>query len=146
MRTLLPKKIFLFLLLPFCISCSSDDKSSYPSVNFEEKIIGTWQYFKYEEGGLSWELDECEKKITYQFFENGTLLAELYLKDEIAECLHQTAPGHWNYLHSENKFEISLDETGTSIVDITFSANYTILTIINKNGEEFIDSFSFIKI
>ena len=140
------KKLFLLLLLPLGFSCSSDDENNHSSVNLEEKIIGKWQYFKYEDDGFTWELDECEKKITYQFFEDGNLKAELYLKDETGECLHQTASGSWDFLNSENKLEIGLDGTGTSIVETAFSENHTILTIINVTKENNIDSFSFIKI
>lgn len=142
------KYLFLLLLLPFCFSCSNDDEnydSNATLISPEEKLIGTWQYFKYEEGGFSWELDECEKQITYQFFETGELTAELYLKNNADECLHQTAFGHWVYLSSKDKFEIGLDATGTSKVKVVFSENNTVLTINNIHEGELVDSFSFFK-
>ncbi len=146
----LGRRFFLVLMISCLIfsSCSKDDNSNSDAaiISPEEKIIGAWQYFKYEESGLSWELDECEKKITYQFLENETLTAELYLKSDTGGCLHQTVLGYWHYLTSKDKFEIELDGTGTSTVEIVFSENNTVLTIINRNEEEFLDSFSFFKI
>ncbi|HET8838731.1 MAG TPA: hypothetical protein VFM82_07020 [Flavobacteriaceae bacterium] len=128
------KYLFLLLLLPFCLSCSSDDNSGggETSVNVEEKIIGTWQLIGREPNGIEY----CELSNTLQFSEQYDFFIEVSIGDEPSECQSASLFGSWEYL-GNNQIKINLNgiEENT-IMDISFFDNSTGMKVHNSSDEE----------
>ncbi|HET8809433.1 MAG TPA: lipocalin family protein [Flavobacteriaceae bacterium] len=125
------KKLLLLLLVSFCFSCSNDEDIA-PAVNFEEKIIGTWQLMGREPNGI----EVCELDNIIRFSENGELFVKVFIGDTPGNCQSASRSGTWSY--QGNNF-IEVDLTGVeenALVNILFFDNYTAFKLIQENAEE----------
>lgn len=126
------KNLFLFLLLPFCFACNNDDDPIVPEVNFEEKIVGTWQLIGREPNGVEF----CELSNIFQFSQEGQLFLEVFISDDNGGCRSASASGTWDYLGG-NKIEVDLAGVEeNAIAEILFFDNYTAFKLIGSSNEE----------
>ncbi len=113
------KNLFLLFLLPFCLSCNSEDDDVKP-VNFEEKIIGTWQLIDRKPNGIEY----CELSTNIEFSQEGGFSLEAFMGDQSNECQSASISGTWSYL-GDNKIGIDtpgIEETTKLIIDF-FDSN-----------------------
>jgi len=117
------KKILVLTIAIFSLfACSSDDENNL------DPIIGTWYFFSYD--GI--EVDDCNKKSTMFFYENGTFLSTVYEnQNSTNNCqIKNTTKGTWSY-KGKGYYEITASsETSENILKIVFSDNKNTFTAI----------------
>lgn len=98
-------------------SCSNDDNGNTAT---KDILIGVWYYFSDE--GV--ELDECEKKSTITFTEDGKYSSIQLAKDFNGNCVDDfKSSGVWENIEG-NKYKFKLDdEDEFNTFDVIFSNN-----------------------
>jgi len=114
-------------------SCSDDNDDNQNS----EKIVGIWRLSQLYINNIDQQINECEKKMTIEVFENGTYIEKDYEYNELlTECLlYDQVNGTWENLGNSMYTMSGLD---TPSVKVTFVGN----TFIAEYSE-IIEGFTF---
>ncbi len=106
------KKILVLTIAMFSLlACSSSEDENIE----KDPIIGTW--FLFSKNGV--EVDDCTKKSTYVFKENGTMEGESYTSYE-GECIHEGS-GIANWSSKENNIYTITPSGKTEGIDALFN-------------------------
>ena len=147
------KKILYLISICFVVltyfSCNNDDDNDIVTT---DKIIGKWQFSQEFFNNEEIELTVCDKKMTLQFFENGTYIEEDFeMNDTQTACISAgTITETWENLGG-SKYKITMMSTpGMSItlnVTVTFETNkMTVVYSEAIDGEEILVKAVFIKV
>jgi len=111
-------------------SCSSDHNDNQNL----DKIIGKWQLSQLFVENVDQQVNECEKKMTIEIFENGNYTEKDYGYNESqTECmLYDLVNGTWESLGNSSYSMSGLD---TPSVKVTFDDNKIIAEYIDHSGE-----------
>ncbi|MEE4000422.1 lipocalin family protein [Tenacibaculum sp. FZY0031] len=109
------KNLILTIAMFSLLACSSDDENNL------DPIVGTWYFFS--DSGV--EVDECNKRSTILFNDNGTFSSTNYgNQDDPNNCVIENKDSGTWINNSNNKYQITDIKTNTKqIYTITFSDN-----------------------
>jgi len=104
------------------ISCSSDNNDN-PNI---DNIIGKWRMSQLFVNSIDQELNECEKKMTIEVFENGSYTEKDFEYNEtLTECMQfDLVNGTWEYL-GNSMYKMS--GLNTPALKVTFDGNKIII-------------------
>lgn len=110
-------------------SCSSD---SNDNLNLD-KIIGKWRLSQLYVNSINQELNECDKKMTIEIFENGSYTEKDYGYNEtLTECmLYDLVNGTWESLGNPM---YKMSGINAPSIKITFEGNKMIAEYSELNG------------
>lgn len=110
-------------------SCSSDTNDNQNL----DKIIGKWQISQLFVNNVDQQVNECEKKMTIEVFENGSYIEKDYEYNEaLTECmLYDQVNGTWENLGNSTYKMSGLD---TPSLKVTFEGNKFIAEYSESNG------------
>ncbi|WP_298881156.1 lipocalin family protein [uncultured Polaribacter sp.] len=113
------KLLYLFITATILISCDSDNDSDL------EPIIGKWQLTSETENGKEIS-DECQRKSTITFFENGTTSEIYYYNYGNDVCESDTTSSKWENVGDSN-YRITNDGNSETN-EILFSNNNNVFS------------------
>lgn len=106
------KILYIFIAATILISCESDNDTNL------DPIIGTWELTStLIDQRETYNLDECNSKSSITYFEDETLLNDLYQRDIFGDCIHTESKFHWTNLGN------SQYNLGGGIIEVEFSNN-----------------------
>lgn len=110
-------------------SCSDDNDDNQNS----EKIVGIWRLSQLYINNIDQQINECEKKMTIEVFENGSYIEKDYEYNEaLTECmLYDQVNGTWENLGNSTYKMSGLD---TPSLKVTFEGNKFIAEYSESNG------------
>lgn len=116
------KKILLFMsaiIMAISFNSCSDDNDDNQN---PDKIVGIWRLSQLYIDNIDQQVNECEKKMTIEVFENGTYIEKDYEYNELlTECLlFDQVNGTWENLGNSTYKMSALD---TKNVKVTFDGN-----------------------
>jgi len=132
------KKLMLFIGVFIAAivfnSCSSNDDNDLQA---NDKIVGKWRLSELYIDNIDQQVNECEKKMTIEVFDNGTYIEKDYeYNDLLTECmLYDQVNGTWENLGNSTYKMSGLD---TKSVKVTFDGNTFI-----AEYTEIIEGFTF---
>ena len=100
-------------------SCSSSDDNNPQSI---DEIVGKWRLSQLYIDNIDQQINECEKKMTLEVFENGTYIEKDYeYNDILTECmLYDQINCTWERL---GNFTYEMSGLDTKSVKVTFDGN-----------------------
>ncbi len=110
----------------FFIACSEDDDNPNDG---SDPIIGIWELTEDLENTTSI-INDCEKKSWIQFTNDGKFNSEYYYLSGTDTCEKETESSSWENI-GDGTYIID-DFTETPV----FSANNTVMSIIEKDGDD----------
>lgn len=125
------KKLMLFIGVFIAAilfnSCSNNDDGNGPQST--DKIVGTWRLSALYIENINQQVNECEKKMTIEVFDNGTYIEKDYEYNELlTECmLYDQVNGTWESLGNSTYKMSGLDTESVKVTFVgnTFIAEYT---------------------
>lgn len=124
--------LYLLLIALFISSCSSNSESD----SSIDPIIGSWKLKSISSDGIE-ESDECTRKTTIKFLENGTSDAINYDYEGVNDCRAYPVSGIWENVGDSNYEFTSQYENST--YKIIFTNNNNVFTY--SDTEEYNGSF-----
>lgn len=132
------KFIYLFLAISILSSCQSDNDDE--GSNGGDPIIGKWQLTSETESGKEIS-DECQRKTTITFLENGTTDEVYYYNNGNNVCDSDTESATWENIGNSN-YKVSYNGGNDSKTNkVSFSDNNRVFSVTfteEYNGNTFV--------
>ena len=126
--------LYLLLIALFISSCSSNSESE----SSNDPIIGSWKLKSISSDGRE-ESDECTRKTTIKFLENGTSDAIYYDYEGVNDCRAYPVSGIWKNVGNSNYEFTSQYENPTYKIIFTNNNNvFTYSDTEQHNGSYYI--------
>lgn len=112
-------------------SCSNNDNYDLQNLEKVDKIVGKWRQSQLFIDNIDQQIDECQKKMTIEVFENGTYIGkEFDYNDTQSECVfNKNIYGFWHNIGNSIYVMSFID---TQVFNVTFESN----KIVAKYSEE----------